>query len=95
MSEGKRAVWRYQVGLDGPVSIRLTGEPVAVAALSDSAGIEFWAEHDTGKPEAWRVFTVVGTGHPIPHGAKHVGTAPRTRHGLVWHLYELPAEADL
>lgn len=85
-----RAMYRYQVGLDGPVVIGLTGAPVAFGALGYSAGIEFWAEHHDGKPEIPRTFLVVGTGHSIPDGAVYVGTAPRTREGLVWHLFELP-----
>jgi hypothetical protein len=84
-----RAMYRYQVGLGGPVEIVLTGEPVAFGALGDSAGIEFWAEHDDAKPAAARTFVVVGTGHRIPEGAAYVGTAPRAREGIVWHLYEM------
>jgi hypothetical protein len=83
-----RSVYRYQVGLEGPVEIALTGEPVAFGALGYSAGIEFWAEHDDALPETMRTFAVVGTGHRVPDGAVYVGTARRTREGLVWHLYE-------
>lgn len=86
-----RSVYRYQVGLDGPETIGLTGDPVAFAALGDSAGIEFWAEHDDAKAAVPRTFVIVGTGHRIPDGAVYVGTAPRTRLGLVWHLYEMPS----
>lgn len=84
-----RAMYRYQVGLDGATLIGLTGEPLAFGALGYSAGIEFWAEHDDAQPEVPRAFAVVGTGHRIPDEARYVGTAPRTREGLVWHLYEL------
>ena len=84
-----RSVYRYQVGLGAPVEISLTGNPVAFGALGYSAGIEFWAEHDDALPESARTFTVVGTGHRIPDGAVYVGTAQRTREGLVWHLYEM------
>jgi hypothetical protein len=88
-----RAVHRYQVTLDGPATFGLTANPVAFGALVYSAGIEFWAEHDDEAPEVQRTFTVVGTGHPVPDGARYTGTAPRTREGLVWHLFELPAMA--
>lgn len=84
-----RAVHRYEVGLDGPAVIPLTGEPRHVSALPGSAGVEFWAEHVSSRPAEDRVFTVIGTGHPVPDGAAYVGTAPRTREGLVWHLFEL------
>jgi hypothetical protein len=80
-------MYRYQVSIGDPEVITLTGEPVAFGMLT--AGIEFWAEHDDAKPEVPRTFVIVGTGHRIPDGAAYVGTAPRTREGLVWHLYEL------
>lgn len=88
-----RAVHRYQVGIDGPVEIGLTGHPVAFGALGYSSGIEFWAEHDDSLPEVVRMFVIVGTGHSIPEGAVYVGTAPRTPEGFVWHLYELAGGA--
>jgi hypothetical protein len=84
-----RAMYRYAVGLDGPVTIGLTSDPVTFGALDYSAGIEFWAEHDDAKPLVSRTFVIVGTGHRIPEEASYVGTAPRTRDGLVWHLFEL------
>jgi hypothetical protein len=82
---------RYEVGLDGPVQIGLTGDPVAFGALGYGEGIEFWAEHNDAKMPVVRTFVIVGTGRRIPDGASYVGTAPRTYEGLVWHLYQLPA----
>ena len=84
-----RAMYRYQVSLDGPVEIALTGNPVAFAAPRARDGVEFWAEHDDSRPVVPRTFMIVGTGHPILDGASYVGTAPRTPEGIVWHLYEL------
>lgn len=92
MNETGRAMWRHEIGLDGPVTVGLTGDPVAFGALGYSAGIEFWAEHDEAKEAVLRTFVIVGTGNRIPGGAVYVGTAPRTREGLVWHLFELPGE---
>ena len=82
-------MYRYQVGLDGPVMIGLTSDPVSFGALDGGAGIEFWAEHDDAKPEVARTFVIAGTGQHIPAGASYTGTAPRTSEGLVWHLFEL------
>lgn len=76
-----RAMYRYQIGLDGPEEIGLTGDPVAFAALGYGSGIEFWAEHDDAKPAVVRTFVIVGTGHRIPEGAVYVGTVPRTPRG--------------
>jgi hypothetical protein len=36
-----RAVYRYQVSLDGPATIGLTASPAALGALGYDAGIEF------------------------------------------------------
>jgi hypothetical protein len=86
----KRQVFRYKVPVDDqPHVIRLTNDPLHVANGATPDEVEFWAEHDTGAPEYPAVFQVVGTGQPLPEGARYVGTAPRTREGLVWHLYRL------
>lgn len=84
-----RAMYRYQVPIGEPAEVDLTGDPVAVAVLPMCAGLEFWAEHDDEAQARPRTFTVAGTGHPLPHQAAYVGTAPRTPEGLVFHLYEL------
>lgn len=51
--------------------------------------VDFWWESDDTEPVVRRTFVVVGTGRPIPDGARHRGTTDRTSRGLVWHLYEL------
>lgn len=88
--EPRRRMLRYEVGLGGPVTVGLAGDPVHAGALGDGTGVEFWAEHDEAKPARPRAFQVFGTGHPLPEGAKWAGTCPRTPDGLVWHLYEIP-----
>ena len=91
--ESRRRMLRHEVGIDGPVTIGLTGEPVHVGALAYGAGVEFWAEHDEAKPARERTFMVFGTGNVLPPGARWAGTAPRTPDGFVWHLYEVtPAQ---
>lgn len=84
-------MFHYVVPVDDqPHEFRLTHDPAAVATLAIDI-VEFWAEHDGTSEEVSRVFQVFGTGHPLPPGARHTGTAPRTEEGLVWHLYELMA----
>jgi hypothetical protein len=88
-----RWVFRYTVPVGDQVhAITLTdgSEPAAVAVAGEEV-VEFWAEHCAGCPEVNRQFLVFGTGHPIPAGAKYVGTSPRTMLGCVWHLYEVAA----
>ena len=84
-----RKMFRYEVPIDNePHVFGLSHSPVAVAAQTVAYIVEFWCEHTEGAPEVKRTFQVFGTGHPIPDGAKWVGTCPRTG-GFVWHLYEL------
>jgi hypothetical protein len=88
-----RRVFRYQVPVDDrPHDLTLTSGPLHVAAAWPPEGpaVELWAEHDSGVPARGRRFLVVGTGQPLPAGARWAGTCERTRGGLVWHLYELP-----
>jgi len=86
-----RRMYRYTVPVDDQVHVfTITGDPVAVAG--DNTTVEFWAEHDEDAGASDRAFLVVGTGHPIPDGARWVGTCPRTSLGLVWHLYEMTGD---
>lgn len=50
--------------------------------------IEFWAPADPDVQRPHR-FIVTGTGHAAPEGGRYLGTAPRNRAGLVWHLWEV------
>ena len=85
----KRQVFRYTVQVDDqPHVIHLTHDPLHVDNGATLDEVDFWAEHDDGG-EYPAVFQVVGTGQPLPDGV-YVGTCPRTREGLVWHLYRLP-----
>jgi hypothetical protein len=87
---GTRCMYRYTVPVDDrPHLVLLTSSPVHVANGRTLDEVEFWAEHVSGAPEVARAFQVFGTGHPLPENARYVGTGPRTREGIVWHLYEL------
>lgn len=91
-----RRMFRYAVPVDDQAHvIRLTDGPVravtAIRGLTAGSFVEFWAEHAEGAPVTARAFRVFGTGHPLPDGAEWAGTCPRTRDGLVWHLFEVPA----
>lgn len=86
MAKPKRSMYRYEVAIDDQAhTIRLTGEPVAVAAAGRV--VEFWAEHYAdGESFPW-TFQVFGTGHPVPERATWIGTCDRDPAGLVWHLF--------
>lgn len=79
-----KAVWKFQLYLiDEPQSLDC-GKILTVAEQNGSLCI--WAENE---PMTRQWFTVEGTGHPIPEGAKYVGTAHM--HPLVWHVYRIPS----
>jgi hypothetical protein len=87
-----RRMFRYVVPVnDRPNVFDLSHSPVAVAAVGGAGSplVEFWAEHAEDTPATRRAFRVFGTGHPLPAGARWVGTCARTEDGLVWHLYEI------
>ena len=87
----KRQVFRYVIPVDDqPHTAYLTNDPLHVDCSQMVDEVEFWAEHDADAPEYPAVFQVFGTGHPLPGDAVYVGTCPRTREGIVWHLYRLP-----
>ena len=90
----QRRMLRYVVAIDDrPHLVPLTSDPVTlpVAAISPwgARSVEFWTEYVEGAPETQRAFQVFGTGHPLPPGARHVGTCARTEQGFVWHLFEV------
>lgn len=89
-------IYRYEIEVDDqPHSFELTGgDPVRVEATPDSRIVQFWAVSDETVPPRKRTFQVVGTGHPLPTGARWRGTTSRTPGGLVWHLVELEARQD-
>ncbi|HZR50170.1 MAG TPA: hypothetical protein VFB06_11680 [Streptosporangiaceae bacterium] len=90
----ERRMYRYAVPIDDLAwTFDLTGNPVYVAASSSRYEVEFWAEYAEGAPRTARRFQVFGTGHPLPPGARYVGTCPRTPEGFVWHLYELAGDS--
>ena len=90
LRERTRRMFRYVVPVDDqPHEFTLTGDPVAVAAAEpEPTAVEFWAEYDEDAGRTDRVFRAFGTGHPLPPGARWVGTCQRVL-GLVWHLYEV------
>ncbi|WP_141576156.1 hypothetical protein [Actinomadura sp. WMMA1423] len=89
-------MYRYVVPVDDkPHTIELApGRAAELGPLHLSATaseVEFWALHSDEYAHRPLPFTfqVFGTGQPIPPCALWRGTAPRTREGLVWHLFEL------
>ncbi len=49
-----------------------------------------WALVDSDSPPEPRRFQILGTGHPLPRGARHVGTYGDGP--FVWHVFEMVGE---
>lgn len=82
-------IFRYMVDVDDRIHAHdLRGEIVAVGCRKLDA-VEFWSVDDEDEPYDVRRFTVVGTGHPLPEGGIHRGTAVAPGGQLVWHLIEV------
>lgn len=88
-----RAVHRYEVPVDDQAhDIELSG-PIMHVDCRNPALVEIWAMTGVQQPMI-RIFQVFGTGQPLPDNAAHIGTALAGRGGaMVWHLFELLAEA--
>jgi hypothetical protein len=83
------AIWRYSVPIDDQWhEVHLSGAVLHVATRTVDA-VDFWALN-SGGPQVSRRFRVFGTGHPLPVGVRHVGTAPTGP--FVWHLMEEPVD---
>jgi len=82
-----RTIWKTSVRLAGENTIEMpVGAKVIMVAKRDMVPT-IWFEVETENPMEDRHFHVVGTGHPIPEQARHVGSWISTP--FVWHLYEV------
>jgi hypothetical protein len=82
-----RRVLRHEIPVDGAWhELELGPDGIAHVATRSPDVVEVWTIHDQRLvPIPWRLI-VVGTGHPLPDLAEHVGTALAPG-GLVWHLF--------
>lgn len=89
-----KTIHRYVVPAnDLPHQIELTGPIVHVATRAE-VHVELWAVVDPEAAPTAHAFQVIGTGHPMPEGARTVvGTAVTPSGRLVWHLVELGGPA--
>lgn len=81
--------WNVPVN-DRPHSVG--GGPVALVASRETGMVEVWTVEtvnsllECAAPK--RTVQVFGTGHRVPDGAEHMGSA--LDGPLVWHLFEVP-----
>lgn len=105
-----RAIWKFPLGVapDGKVAevTMPEGAQIAHFAIGPARGITaaarglptIWALVDSDSPPETRRFQIFGTGHPLPRGARHVGTygdGPFVRHVFEMIGEPLPDGLDL
>ena len=82
-----KAIWKFSLKLsDGAQEVSMPAHAALVHfAMQDDVPC-FWAQVDPSAPKEPRVFSVHGTGHPVPEDRAYRGTC---EHGqFVWHLFE-------
>jgi hypothetical protein len=83
-----RTVWKFNLDTPGVNDLGVTGRVVHVASQHDRLTI--WVEVEVRSGPTLRV-RAVGTGHPVPEGAEHRGSALLLDGDFVLHVYEHPA----
>jgi hypothetical protein len=85
---GARSVWRYDVDPStGVIEIPTPGDAKVLSIGWSHAGLSVWIEVEPDAPKSITRLYVIGTGWPVPEGARHVGTYTTTPSAYVWHLY--------
>lgn len=87
-----KAIYKYEMS-ERTSRIELpVGAVIRRLALQGPYRLFIWAEVDTEQGHERRVFKTFSTGEDIgDEPLKYIG-AVETTHGLVWHIYEEPAD---
>ena len=85
-----RTVWKFHTPLAGRFTLSLPRNHrflmFAPQGTSEN-DLYAWFELRPGDNVGEAEFAVIGTGHPVPHASKHLGSCQQDN--FVWHLYEL------
>ena len=96
-----RSIWKFPLGvaLDDKAAEVTMPEGAQIAHFGLQSGDPtVWALVDSDNPPEPRRFQIFGTGHPLPRGARHVGTygdGPFVRHVFEMIGEPLPDGLDL
>lgn len=89
-----RRIWKYLVDVrDGAswlIQTSVGAKVVAVRGRDRNHLVDVWVEHDAAGETALLRLHIAGTGHDIPAGSEHVGTA--FSDPFVWHIYRYSEE---
>ena len=101
-----RSIWKFPLGVrpddtaaevtmpEGAAIVHF--EALVSGRIADPETIQqhptVWALVDSDNPPEPRRFRIFGTGHPLPRGARHVGTYGDVGGPFVWHVFEMVGE---
>ena len=82
-----KVIWKYIIPIqDEPVTIRIPDASKCIYVVNQNDKLCVWFEiPNTQSTEIPYEFYVVGTGHPMSHDLRYLGTALFPP--FVWHLY--------
>ena len=83
-----RTIWKYPLDMRGWNRVPIGPDAkVVLAAIDPASGAPaIWVDLDPDTDRGERQFAVIGTGHDIEPGAKHVGSM--IDRSFVWHIFE-------
>lgn len=82
-----KRILKWTVMADDKVQEVGGGPIVLVGAQLGGLLVQVWTEETGDEVRSTRKVVVVGTGHPVPQGATHLGSV--VSQPFVWHLYEV------
>jgi hypothetical protein len=83
-----KTVHKFVLGLINPVTaVQLPIKHKVLHVDEQHGEVTLWVELNTAHATQTHYFQIVGTGHPVPDGAEHVGTALVRQ--FVWHVYKV------
>ncbi len=82
-----KRVYKFPVHFMASFSYPMSADAEIVHVALQDGQPHFWFCTDTLAPPVSRHFQVFGTGHDIPHNAKHLGSW--LEGAFVWHLFEV------
>jgi hypothetical protein len=81
-----KRVWKFHVRHSQLIEMPV-GAEIIYCANQPGLGPHLWVLVDPDAPREYRSLHVVGTGHPVPEGGKHVGSW--IDDPFVWHVFEV------
>jgi hypothetical protein len=86
------SVWKTILRIANVQDIEVPKDAELLTARDQHEQICVWFKCNPANPTTKRRIAMVGTGHPVPEGARYVGTGFLDGGQLVVHVFECPTE---